>query len=54
MTRKYQLHSRIISGYAELSGLVRPQLAHLGQTLQRMEQQQTLYQAYGSPNDTNS
>ena len=54
VTRKYQLLSRIISGYAEMSGLVRPQLAHLGQTLQRMEQQQTLYQAYGSPHDANS
>lgn len=45
--RKYQLLSRIISGHAELSSLVMPQLAHLGEAVRSLEQQDNLQRAYG-------
>jgi flagellar protein FliT len=47
VARKYQLLSRIISNHAEVSGLVMPQLTHLGEMLRSMEQTESLEKAYG-------
>jgi flagellar protein FliT len=51
VARKNQLLSRIISNQAEISGLVMPQLAHLGEVLKSLEQQDSLQKAYGQVAD---
>lgn len=50
--RKYQLLSRIHSNHAEIYSIVMPQLAHLREVLKSLEQQQSLYKAYGQANDS--
>lgn len=51
IARKYQLLSRITVNQAEISALVMPQLAHLGEVLKSMEQQECLQKAYGLGNN---
>lgn len=51
VARKYQLLSRITSNQTEIASLVMPQLAHLGQVLKSMEQQESLQKAYGKASD---
>lgn len=51
VARKYQLLSRITSNQSEISSLVMPQLAHLGEVLKSLEQQETLQKAYGQASD---
>ena len=51
VTRKYQLLSRIIATHAEISALVMPQLAHLGEAVKSLEQQENLQKAYGQTSD---
>lgn len=47
VARKYQLLQRIIANQTEVSRLVMPQLAHLGEMLRSLEQQESLQKAYG-------
>lgn len=54
VARKYQLLSRIISSHAEISGLVMPQLAHLGAAVKSLEQQENLQKVYGQASDIRS
>jgi flagellar protein FliT len=51
LARKFQLLRRIISNQAMISSLVMPQLAHLGEVLKSLEQQDGLQKAYGQAND---
>lgn len=51
LARKYQLLGRILSSHAELSSLLMPQLAHLGQVVRSLEQQDSLERAYGLASD---
>ncbi|MDP3616411.1 MAG: flagellar protein FliT [Rhodoferax sp.] len=51
VARKYQLLSRITSNQAKISSLVMPQLAHLGEVLKSLEQQESLQKTYGQVND---
>ena len=51
VARKYQLLSRITSNQAEISSLVMPHLAHLGEVLKSLEQQENLQKAYGQASD---
>lgn len=51
VARKYQLLSRITSNQSEISSLVMPHLAHLGQVLKSLEQQENLQKAYGQAAD---
>ncbi|MEO5661566.1 MAG: flagellar protein FliT [Polaromonas sp.] len=51
VARKYQLLSRIVSNQSEISNLVMPHLAHLGQVLKSLEQQENLQKAYGQAAD---
>jgi flagellar protein FliT len=51
VARKYHLLSRIISNQAEVSRLVMPQLAYLGEMLRSLEQQDSLQKTYGQVND---
>lgn len=52
VARKYQLLSRITSNQSEVSSLVMPQLAHLGEALKSLEQQESLKKAYGQASDS--
>lgn len=52
VARKYQLLSRITSSQSEVSSLVMPHLAHLGQALKSLEQQESLKKAYGQASDS--
>lgn len=51
VARKYQFLSRITSNQSEVSRLVTPQLAHLGEALKSLEQQEILKKAYGQAFD---
>lgn len=51
VARKYQLLSRITSNQAEISNLVMPQLAYLGEVLKSLEQQENLQKAYSQASD---
>lgn len=46
LERKFRLLGRIIPNYQELMRIVMPQLAHLGEALRTLEQQQSLHRAY--------
>jgi flagellar protein FliT len=51
VARKYQLLSRITANQAEICSLVMPHLAHLGEVLKSLEQQESLQKAYGQASD---
>lgn len=51
LARKYQLLGVIMANQAEVASLVMPQLAHLGEVVKSLEQEDRLRKAYGQVSD---